>query len=289
MAGFLSLSIGTWRHAQAHDIALFAASVAYFGLLALFPAIATVVAAYGVFGEPGTVRDHIDALQRFAPADVARLAQEQLTRLVQADTGALAISGLVTTGLAVWGASRGTDAFIKALDRVEGGQSRRGLLGEILLSLWLTGAGALTALALIALLAAAPAALAFAPLGAAASLALDVARFALALAAAAAYAAALYRWGPCRARMRWGDIWVGAIGATVVWAAASAALGHYVERFAAMSETYGSIAGVAVLILWLYVSAYVFLLGGVLASQLSARERRRRHRRVLKYPFKTAE
>lgn len=271
-SGLGGVAASAWKQAQQNDVGMYAASTAYFGLFALFPTLATIVAAYGVFGDPTIVQQHVHALSRFAPADAVRLAEDQLNTLVSANTGALAVSALVSLALAVWGASRGTDAFVRALNRVAGEGRERSFVKGVLVSLTLTAAAALTAVVLVVLLAAVPIVLAFVRLGPAGEIALGLASFAVALAAVVAYAAVLYRWGPVHTRLPWKSIFSGAAAAAVLWAIASAALGVYVERFASMSETYGSIAGVVVLILWLYVSAFVFLLGGVLSTQLSKRD-----------------
>ena len=80
--------------------------------------------------------------------------------------------------------------------------------------------------------------------------------------------ALLYRFGPSRASARWRWITPGSLAAATLWLAGSLAFSLYVTRFAAYNQTYGALGGVVVLLMWLYISAFVILLGAELNSEL---------------------
>lgn len=278
MAGSASkggLSKACWRigrrlalRAASHRLDLVAAGVAYYALLALFPGLAALVAGFALLGDPGEVGRHLAAAQVVAPASVVSLARAQLSRLADAPSGALAISGVLSFSLAVWGLNRGVAGFRLALISVDPRAGRSRLVPQTVRSLVLTASGLLVAMAALALLAVAPALAALVPGQFWLQMLGSALRWPVLLAASAVYAAMLYRWGVNRRRRSWRFVLWPAFGAAVVWLLASAALGAYVEGFAAINQTYGSLAGVVVLLLWLFVTAYVFLLGAELSFVL---------------------
>jgi membrane protein len=82
------------------------------------------------------------------------------------------------------------------------------------------------------------------------------------------FAMAVYRWGPHRSTPRWAWIWPGAVLASFVWLLISAGFSAYVDLFAPMRAAYGVFSGVFVLMLWLFLSAYIFLLGAEINVRL---------------------
>ncbi|MBY0448984.1 MAG: YihY/virulence factor BrkB family protein, partial [Hyphomonadaceae bacterium] len=254
--------------ATSHRLDLAAAGVAYYALLALFPGLAALVAGYGLLGDADQVGRSLSAARAVAPPSVVVLAREQLSRLAQAPDGALAISGVFSFGLALWGLNRGVAGFRGALIAVDPRPGRSGLVPQTVRSLVLTASGLLVAMAALTLLAVAPALAALAPDQVWLQMLVKGVRWPVLLAASGAYAAMLYRWGVNRRRRAWRFVLWPAFGASIGWLLVSAALGAYVEGFAAISETYGSLAGAVVLLLWLFVTAYVFLLGAELSFVL---------------------
>jgi membrane protein len=88
--------------------------------------------------------------------------------------------------------------------------------------------------------------------------------------AAIAVALILYRWGPRRRPPHWHWLWPGAVAAPVLWVLASSALTFALREFPAFGAAYGSLASAVALLLWLYVTALIFLLGGALNAELES-------------------
>jgi membrane protein len=105
-------------------------------------------------------------------------------------------------------------------------------------------------------------------LGAGARIAGTAGSWVVLLASLVTVLAALYRYGPSRARARWRWITPGAILAVVIAMVASAAFSLYVAKFGSFGETYGSLAAVVVVLLWLWISAFAVVLGAELNSEL---------------------
>lgn len=79
--------------------------------------------------------------------------------------------------------------------------------------------------------------------------------------------AVLYRYAPDRHPPRWRWVSPGAIVATVLWLLGSVGFTVYVSYFNSYDKTYGSLGGVVVMLTWLYLSAFVALLGAVINAQ----------------------
>ena len=86
--------------------------------------------------------------------------------------------------------------------------------------------------------------------------------------------ALLYRFGPSRAPARWRWVTPGSLLAAVLWLLGSLAFSIYVAKFAAYGQTYGALGGVVVLLMWLFISAFVILLGAELNAELELQTKR---------------
>jgi membrane protein len=86
--------------------------------------------------------------------------------------------------------------------------------------------------------------------------------------------AVVYRYGPSRATPRWQWVSAGAVFATILWIAASIAFSIYVRNFGSYNETYGALGGVIILLTWLWVSAFVVLLGAEVNSEAEYQTKR---------------
>lgn len=118
-----------------------------------------------------------------------------------------------------------------------------------------------------------PAVLGIVDLGAVTELLISVARWGILALATVFGIAMLYRFGPSRADAKLAWLTPGAIVATVVWVAASVGFSLYVGNFASYNESFGSLAGVIVLLMWLWISAYIILMGAELNSEMEAQTR----------------
>jgi membrane protein len=148
---------------------------------------------------------------------------------------------------------------------------RKRSAGSIAFNLW---ALALTLLLIVGLILAviatvvAPAIAAYVPLPGAAEALLTYAPWPALLVLTILGLAVLYRYGPSRENARWRWITPGAIVATILWLLGSIAFSVYVTNFGSYNATYGALGGVIVLLTWLWLSAFVVLLGAELNSEI---------------------
>ncbi len=256
-----------WKEAQSDQVPLLAGGVAFFGFLALFPGLIATVLIYGLVVDPATVQEQVASLGDALPAQARDLLTEQLQTLASTSSSALGIGVVISVVLALWSASGGIGNLITAINTAYDEEEDRGFIKRKLLALKLTLASVAFLLVVITLVAVAPAVLDSLVGSGPIRWLLEAVRWALLLALIMAALAVLYRTSPARdaPKMRW--VSVGAGVATLLWIAASVGFSIYVDNFSSYGKTYGALAGVVVLLLWLWISAYAVLLGAEINAE----------------------
>lgn len=256
-----------WKTASEKHLGLIAAGVAFFGIFGIFPGIAAVIAIFGLMADPVVIAEQLSLMEGIIPPSAYDLLSAQVNGLVNAPADTLGWATFLSITLALWSCRAGVGALIGGLNAIAGQRVRNGIW-QVIVALILTVALVMLAIAALALVVILPIALAFIPLATSTAWLLEGARWILALGVLMAGLSLLYRFGPARveARGRW--ITVGAFVVVILWVAASAGLSFYLTNFASYNEVYGSIGAVIGLLLWLYVSAYLILLGAALNVQV---------------------
>lgn len=261
------LLAAVWSLAGRKQLSLIAAGVAFFGMFAIFPGIAAVIAIFGLLADPAVVSEQLSLMEDIIPPDAYGLFAGQIDRLLTARTDTLGWATVVSISLALWSSRAGVAALMGGLNAIAGTPPRNGIM-QAIVALGLTIC--LVSLAIVALLmvVVAPVVLAFLPIAGSTAWLLEGLRWIIALSVLLLGLGLLYRFGPARRgdRGRW--FTVGAITVVILWIAASAGLSYYLTNFASYNEVYGSIGAVIGLLLWLYVSAYLILLGAALNTQV---------------------
>jgi membrane protein len=250
------------------NLGLISAGVAFFAFLAVFPAVAALIALVGFLADPAVIAPQMEILRDFLPDDAYRLLTAQVLRLVSVNDSTLGLTTAVSTLAALWSARRGVSALIQGLDAIHGADNRGGLRQTaIALTLTLVLIG--VALVAILTMLISPLIFAFVPLGRYAALVLTATSWALALGVVVLGIALVYRFGPNRSRRtRW--LSPGLVMAVFLWAAASVGFSQFLANFGNYNEVYGSIGAVIALLMWFYLSAWVVLFGAVLNAELEA-------------------
>jgi membrane protein len=257
------------------ELSLIAAGVAFFGFLAIFPAVAALIALWGLAADPAVIRAEVQLLADILPPDAFRLVSGQVDALLAANNRSFGWATAISTLLALWSARAGIAALIQGINAIHG-YPQRDTLSHTALALLLTLVLiALTMLAL-ALTVVAPVVIAFLPLARVEALALELMNLGLGLLLVSAIVAILYHIGPNRAdHPRPPILSRGLLVALVLWAAVSRGLVLYLTNFPSYNQVYGSIGAVAALLLWFYLSAYSVLLGAAVDAERARRRLRR--------------
>jgi membrane protein len=248
-----------------------AAALTYYAVLALFPALVALVSLLGVLGQgQSTVDALLEIVDQVGPASAVDSLRPTIEQLSSSQGAGIAlVIGLLG---ALWSASGYVGAFGRAMNRIyEVGEGRpiwKLRPVQLLVTLF---AVLLVAVAAAALVLTGPVAEAVGEqigLGSTAILVWDIAKWPVLLGIVVLIVAVLYYATPNvkQPKFRW--ISLGALFAIVVWILASAAFGFYVATFSSYNKTYGSLAGVVVFLLWLWITNLALLAGAELDAEL---------------------
>lgn len=245
-----------------------AAGVTYYALLALFPAIAALVSIYGLFADPTTIQNHLNALSGVLPAGALDVIREQVIRIASAGGGKLGLSFIVGLAISLWSANAGMKAVFDALNIVYDEEEKRSFVQLNLQSLAFTlGAVAFIIVAIVGIVVL-PIVLDFVGLGSGTEWLLSLIRWPVLLAAVVAGLAVLYRYGPSRDKAEWKWVTPGGILAAVLWLVASMLFSWYVANFGSYNETYGSLGAVIGFMTWIWLSSVVVLMGAEINAEM---------------------
>lgn len=248
-----------------------AAALTYYAVLSLFPALLAVVSLLGVFGQgERTVTAVLDIVSDLGPSSAVDTLRGPVEQLVQAPTAGLAL--IIGLAGALWSASGYVGAFGRAMNRMYEVDEGRPIwkLRPVMLVVTLVGLICIAAAGLM-LAVSGPVATAVGDAIGAGDTALtvwNIARWPVVLALIVLAVAILYYATPNvqQPKFRW--ISTGAGMAIVVWILASVLFGFYVANFSSYNKTYGSLAGVIIFLLWLWITNLALLFGAELDSEL---------------------
>ncbi len=228
--------------------------------------LGAIVLSYGLAADPSTVVHNMQSLTSVMPTDAAKLVGEQLTNIVTTSGSKKELGLLLALALALFGARNGAGSVITALNIAHNEEERRGFLRFNLLALAITAAAVLVAILAVVAIAALSHLESLYP--GAPDFVLVLGKLLSYLLVALAGAATLYRYGPDREDARW--IWLtpGSVITAMLWLVLTIGFGIYVANFGNYNATYCSLGAVVVMLTWLYLSAYVLLLGAKLNSEL---------------------
>lgn len=254
-------------------VMLISAGVAFYGLLALFPGITAVMAVAGLILEPSQVTDQIDTLTAFVPQAAADIIIGQASAVAGSQNGGLGVAAVVGFALALWSASAGVGSLIEGINVAYDETEKRGMIRLYVTRLALTLVlivGMIGGLAATIVL---PSILQLLALGPTTEFLIGIFRWITLTVLTVLGISLLYRFAPCRqpARLRW--LIPGALIATILWIAASASFALYVKNFGSYQETFGALAGVVILLMWLWISAVLILTGAEINAEAEAQTR----------------
>lgn len=265
--GWLDIAKRTKAEAKQDDVALLAAGVAFYALLALVPALAALVSIYGLVADPADIDRQVGDVLAAAPAEVQDLVAQQMDAVTSQSRGGLGLTAIGGLLLALWSASSGMKHLMSAINVAYDEEETRGFLALRLRALLLTVGAIGFVVAAVATITAVPALLADTALGGAARTAINVARFPLLALGLVVGLAVLYRYAPDRDQPRWSWTAPGTIVATVLWIGGSLLFSLYTSTMGSYSETYGALGAVVVLMLWLALSAAAVVLGAEINAE----------------------
>lgn len=273
-AGWRDILLRTRNEMSDDHVSMVAAGVAFYGLLAVFPAIAAIISIWGLMFDPQQIQQQVAQLSGAMPEDAAAIIREQAEKVAGnagAGVGLALIGGILLT---LYSASKGMKALIEGLNISYDEEEKRGFLKLNLVAFALTLGLLVTMLVSMGLIVVLPALLGGLGLGSTAQTLVNWLRWPLLALVAIVGLAVIYRFAPSRDRPRWTWVSWGAVLATLLWIIGSIAFSIYVSHFGSYNETYGSIGAVVVLLMWFWLSAFIVLMGAELNAEMEHQTRR---------------
>ncbi|MBP2447914.1 YihY/virulence factor BrkB family protein [Rhizobium leguminosarum] len=260
-----------WRvyHEVLNDrVTLIAAGVTFYLLLALFPAMAALVALYGLVADPITISEHLRELAGLMPPGAFDLLADQIKELVNKRDSALGITFFVGLGIALWSTHSGTLAIFDAMNVAYEENEKRGLIRLNLIGLCFTLSAMLLMVVMVVLVGVMPVVLSYLWLDQFKEHMALLLRWPLLLLIVAVAVTSVYRFGPSRepAKLRW-MTW-GAGLTTVTWAAMSLVFSFYLDHFANYNATYGALGALIGFLIWIWLSVVILIIGAELNAEL---------------------
>lgn len=265
--GWKDIFLRAWSDSSEKNLSLVAGGVTYYVVLALFPGLAALVSIFGLVANPAQVERQVNALNGILPDSAKQLIATELHQLVSASGGALSIGVVLGIAFALWSASRGMSGMISALDIAYDQPERRSFIRFNMIALILTVGLIIGGLIVIALVAGLPAVLSAIGADPSTKWVALIVEWPLLIVFVLVMLAVLYRFAPDRSEPRWEWVSPGAVTATVLWVIGSIIFAIYVSHFGSYNATYGSLGAVIVLLTWLWLSAYVVLLGAEINAE----------------------
>lgn len=254
---------------QASDnIYVVAAGVAFFGIFALFPGLASLISFYALVSDPAEVQRQFVSLKDIIPEDAYRIIFQQIQDIVSTSTGRLSMGFAGGLLLTLWGASRGMKALIAGLNVAYRLEENRGFIKLNLMAMFLTVCAVFFVIVSLLFIVVIPPVLAFFDFLFEYRGVIFVSRWILLAVFTIFGLTLIYRYAPDTSREKWEWFSVGALIVTILWLLGSYLFSYYVTNFGNYNEVYGSMGAFIILLMWFYITAYLVLVGAQLNAEI---------------------
>jgi membrane protein len=268
--GWLALLKRVFSEVGDDHVGLIAAGCAFYGLLAIFPGLVAAMALAGLFTDPATIVTQLETLTRFIPTGAAQIVIDQAKSVAGSDSGGLGIAAIISLGTAFYSATTGMAALIEGLNVAFDVDEPRSFFRALLVKGSLTLGLIAGFFGIVLVLVAIPLVLVFLRLPTETEWLVMMVRWPVVLILVSAGLAVLYRYGPARIDRSWRWVTPGAAIACILWLIGSMTFGFYASHFGSYNETFGALGGVIILLMWLWLSAYIVLLGAEIDAEIEA-------------------
>jgi membrane protein len=260
----LRVKDGVWND----RVGTIAAGTTFFLLLSLFPAMAALVSLYGLVADPMMIQQHLVVLNGFVPHDVLDLVGTEMERLATARPDRLGAGFALSVAVAFWSANSGMRAVFDALNLAYGEREKRSYVKLFTVSAAFTAGAVVFFVVVLNVIIGVPIILKVLYLTPVSGILLPVLPATILSTVSSLGIAVLYRYGPSRRRAKWRWITPGSITVAVVWLTTSALFSWYLANVANYSATYGSLGAAVGLMMWIYISIWIVLVGAELNAEI---------------------
>lgn len=249
-------------------LSLVAAGVAFYAFLSLFPALATVISIYGLVADAQTVQSQVGSLTGMVPQEVAAIIERRLSDLATSNRSSLTFGLVFGILLSLWSANRAMKAISQALNIAYDKREDRGLVKVNIVTLALTLISSLVFIIAIGVVVVVPIIVSFFLSVESAKVITSILSWLVLFGLLVMMFLILYRYAPAQhKRQSWRRLLPGALASVVLFVLASLAFSFYVSNFGKYDKQYGALGAVVVTMLWMFIGAFIFLLGAELNAE----------------------
>jgi len=260
---------GTLAAFWADRIPSVAAGVTFFFLLAIFPAIFSIVSLYGLFADRAAIAHLVIAVAPYLPGGAIDVLREDLVRLATEKPSKLNLAFFTGMAIALWSASGGVSALIDAMNIAFNRKETRGIVRLTIDALAFTIVITLSMVAAVYVAVVLPIGIAHMPYGRQLSSGFAILRWPVVFVAAALLIHLIYRVAPDRQNKESSWISWGSTGAAVLWILGTLLFTWYVQNFGTYDRTYGSLGSAVGFLTWIWISVVILLVGAELDSEIA--------------------
>ena len=255
-------------------VGLLAAGVAFYGLMALFPAITAVMALGGLLVDPPQIVNMMQQFEGMVPAEVLTIVTDQAEKVAGSREGGLGLTLILGILLALYSASKGVGSLMEGMNVAYDEEETRGFFMLNAVKFSLTALAILGAISGLIAVGGIPALIISDSTSQIVDWIISLVTVAVLVILVITGLSVCYRYGPSRDNAEWQWLTPGAVLACVVWGAGSAGFAFYVANFGSYTETFGALAGVIVLLMWMWLSAFIVIMGAELNAEMEAQTRK---------------
>lgn len=256
------------------NASLVAAGLAMYAMLSIFPALTALVSIYGLFVSPSGVVQQMRAFGGTVPPEMWKIITTQLQSVASKQGSTLTLAAGISILVALWSARSGMSSLMTAMNIAFAEKERRSIVRQVLVSLAFTFGAVIAVLIMLGLLVGVPVVLRLLGSAGWVNVLGETLRFGLLLGFAVIALSSVYRFAPSRTSIRWRWATWGSTIAALLWVIASALFAIYVQKFAGYQKAYGALGGVIVMLMWLYLTSYIILIGAELNAELERQTRK---------------
>ncbi len=282
--GPLAVTRAVWDEFFEDSIPTLAGGITFFILLAMFPALSSVVSLYGLMADRNDIASQINEVSGFLPGEAVIVLGDELKRLTARAPEELGLKLVASLAIALWGASGGFKALVGGLNVAFEVSETRSFMRLSLNALIFTLAGLCFAVVAINIGVVIPKVIERVTDTEFTEWALKIAAWPISFAATSLILALVYRFGPNRDHPQWRWITWGSAVATLLWLISTQVFVFYTQNLAHYDVTYGQLAALIGFLIWLWLSLMIVLLGAEINSELELGEVKRHRRSGKKHP-----
>ncbi|WP_373056562.1 YihY/virulence factor BrkB family protein [Zunongwangia sp. H14] len=272
----LNIPVSGWKKILLHvkeeisndSVDIVSAGVTFYAFLAIFPAIMALISIYGLTTDPHQIEAQLSQISAMMPKEAFHLLQKRVENFISKSPNSLGWGTVIGILFSIWSANKGTKSLFKGIDIAYDTIDDHGFFKQLLLATIFTIGGTVLIILCMTLIIGFPAYIQNIGLPESIEHLISWLRWPVLSLIVAFFLCLIYQYAPARKRPRMKWVVIGAVLATALWLIASWGFSFYVRHYSSYGEVYGSVSAVVILLLWLFITNFIVLLGAELNSEI---------------------